>query len=680
MLIKSKPLRWSWMRHKVKNSLFILLFIIAASLGGQSTARDFFLAGENSFLRDDYYSAIDNYKRAIEINPRYLEALIGQARAYFLLGEYQEAEFVLSQAVPLGSANNEVQNILARIELSKGNIQASETILNGILSREPGNKMARLGQAEVLVQKGGYRQALNLYQSYLRDFPSDFKANLSALYLLDELRDDTALEDLLQRALSYYSFEPAVNEFASRYYLRQGDYSKALQFAQIYTNRALNPAGGFALQGRIYLEAGEYENALASLNNASQLEGGSADILALTAAVYAAQGNRQAAINSYRRAALRRPDQEIFQIAMEETVRNLRLEDPIRADIAEVHFQKARDWKLRNQFLPALAAFQRGFRIWPLDREARLEYASMLYLRGYATSYLKDLKLIAQENPTYSEQGFLDDLEIQASLYEQRFPSAWGLAPEETENPVEGSPRYKLGVYLQDEMSRVPFYRGDELLLGYTVDSLRNPRRWEVVGGNKVESLTQAFRRARLDEVDFYLVLGFRLGERDFGLTAQMYFADSGRMMKEWEIYRSGMDKISLAVGDFASSVDEFLPLMGSVVQRDGKSRIVLINLGKRDGAELENKLWVVREGTADFTLAESFFKEDPFNYLGTVEITEMDDYVSVARFEQSGFFDLLRPGDWVLLPKGEEPPDVNSAVEFPNDLQRSIISIPNRP
>jgi tetratricopeptide (TPR) repeat protein len=137
---------------------------------GQSTAREYYLAGEQSFLRDDYYSAIDNYKRAIEINPRYLDALVGQARSYFLLGEYQEAEFVINQALPLGATNNEVQNILARIELSKGNIRESENILAAILAREPGNRMARLGRAEVLVQKGGYRQALNLYQSYLRIF------------------------------------------------------------------------------------------------------------------------------------------------------------------------------------------------------------------------------------------------------------------------------------------------------------------------------------------------------------------------------------------------------------------------------------------------------------------------------------------------------------------------------
>jgi tetratricopeptide (TPR) repeat protein len=512
------------MRQRLTNSLSILFLLVLSPLMGQSTAREYYLAGEQSFLRDDYYSAIDNYKRAIEINPRYLDALVGQARSYFLLGEYQEAEFVINQALPLGATNNEVQNILARIELSKGNIRESENILAAILAREPGNRMARLGRAEVLVQKGGYRQALNLYQSYLRDFPSDFKANLSALYLLDELRDDSVLEDLLQRALSYYSFEPAMNEFASRYYLRQGDYDKALQFAQIFTNRALSPAGGYALQGRIYLQAGELDSALASLNDASQISGASAEILALTAAVYAAQGNREAAINSYRRAALVRPDQEIFQIAMEETVRGLRLEDPIRADIAEVHFQKARDWKLRNQFLPALASYQRGFRIWPLDRDARLEYAEMLYLRGFATSYLKDLQLVAQENPNYAEVGFLDDLEIQASLYEQRFPSAWGLAPAETENPAPGSPKYTLGVYLQEDLSRVPVYRGDDLLLGYTIDSLRNPRRWEVKGGTRVESQTQAFRQARLDGVDFYIVLGFRLGERDFGLDGPDVF------------------------------------------------------------------------------------------------------------------------------------------------------------
>jgi tetratricopeptide (TPR) repeat protein len=636
------------MPRKVKNS-FILLFLFSlAPLLGQNSARDFFLLGEESFLRDDYFSAIDNYKRAIEINPRYLDALVGQARAYFLLGEYQEAELVLSQAIPLGNTNDEVQNILARIELSKGNITESERILEEILAREPGNKMARLGRAEVLVQKGGYRQALNLYQRYLRDYPADFKANLSALILLDELRDDTTLEDLLQRALSYYSFEPAMNEFASRYYLRKKDFGKALQFAQIFTTRsstrALSPAPGFALQGRVYLEAGEYDSALASLNDAVKLfneEGGldglSADILALVASVYAAQGNQEAAIDSYRRAALLRPYQEIYQIAMEETVRNLPLENPMRKTIAEVHFQKARDWKLQNQFLPALASYVRGIQIWPLDRDARLEYAEMLYLRGFATSYLQGLQVVANEYPNYSETSFLDDLEIQQSLFEQRFPAAWGLSAEGTQNPTSGSPKYKLGVFLLDEISRVPTYRGEELLLGYTVDRLQNPRRWDVLTAktieeHKVESLTEAFRKARGQGADFYLVLGYRLGERDFGLTAQMYFADSGRLLEEWEIYRAGMDKISLAVGEFVNTIDQYLPLMGSVVQRDGKSRIVLINIGTRDGAKIEDKFWVVREGTADFTLGETFFKEDPFNYLGTIEITEMDDFVSVAQ------------------------------------------------
>jgi len=138
------------------------------------------------------------------------------------------------------------------------------------------------------------------------------------------------------------------------------------------------------------------------------------------------------------------------------------------------------------------------------------------------------------------------------------------------------------------------------------------------------------------------------------------------------------MDRISLGVGEIARRMDQFFPQMGKVVDRKGNR--LLIDLGLRDGLELDQELSLVRENTLRFSITPAFFSEDPANFLGNLTISELDDWVALGIYEQSGFFDLLRPGDWVIVPREEAPEAQSAGLRFPNDLQRKIITIPNRP
>ena len=86
----------------MKNILFTLALLVSFSPFGQ-TAKEYFTSGLNNSENGDYYGAISDYTKAIELNPNDAEAYYNRGNSKRKLGDLNGACDDAKKAIKLGN-------------------------------------------------------------------------------------------------------------------------------------------------------------------------------------------------------------------------------------------------------------------------------------------------------------------------------------------------------------------------------------------------------------------------------------------------------------------------------------------------------------------------------------------------------------------------------------------------
>ena len=127
--------------------LFLIVVLLISPLYAESPV-NLFEQGNDALDDGNCYLALDYYKQALEINPGYVDALMGISRAYFLLQEYDEALSYIVTARIGATRRIDVLNLEGRINLGLSELDEAERIFNQVLKIEPNNMDASYGLAE----------------------------------------------------------------------------------------------------------------------------------------------------------------------------------------------------------------------------------------------------------------------------------------------------------------------------------------------------------------------------------------------------------------------------------------------------------------------------------------------------------------------------------------------------
>jgi len=162
------------------SSLF--LFVL---LGGNLWAEPRVYHGQGRLLLEsgDYLGALDQFNRALEINPQYADALTGLAESYYFLGEYNESLRFFTEAESLKQLSPGEEALMGRALLGMGQPQDAWEVLERVLEREPGNREARFAQAEYFAINLQFNQSARRFGQLLAEQPQDLRALLSLIYL-----------------------------------------------------------------------------------------------------------------------------------------------------------------------------------------------------------------------------------------------------------------------------------------------------------------------------------------------------------------------------------------------------------------------------------------------------------------------------------------------------------------
>ena len=180
-----------------------------------------------------------------------------------------------------------------------------------------------------------------------------------------------------------------------------------------------------------------------------------------------------------------------------------------------------------------------------------------------------------------------------------------------------------------------------------------------------VSGYAEAFRNARANNFDYFVIVSLSEGKEDLTLTSKMYSGRTGTEVSSDRFYATGNNRLSTVLRRFRNSVLEKLTVRGKILNRNGKT--ALIDLGKSENTVKDAEFKIIKKGavkTADSGTG-LFYKDD--DVVGSLIVTKPGEEVSEATITNHGFYDRINIDDELVLVKMPQAASQTGMDTVPN-------------
>jgi hypothetical protein len=351
------------------------------------------------------------------------------------------------------------------------------------------------------------------------------------------------------------------------------------------------------------------------------------------------------------------PGDEITRVVYEELMReNLPADAERRTALAEHHFDRASQLEERNRVDRALQEYRRGLQLAPYHRNGRLGYAELLRLRGYEARYLQELKVL--RNNGHDDSYITDRIETFESVLQDSVASRWGVDQFTLDRARVG-----IALYYHREQNGVSHEKATPHLAAFLADALLEHERISIVESTprEVGSFAEAYRHARNNDAELFLIARFSEASDSFRIGATLYSGRSGSELQSLESVRLGNGRLRNAANAVSDTLARALPLRGSLVERDGDRG--LVDVGRVHGLEAEDRLSVLRDGPLLLESDRLRYMVGEADVLGTFTVSGLDDLVAEGTLEGKSLYDLIHAGN-IVLRRSEDAAESGNAAE----------------
>ncbi len=640
------------MSRKIRGIILSLIFVSVLAGAGEKV----FAAESKNILKlyneavelqneENWYAASQYYIEVVNSNPAFSDAWFRLADCSYHLGEYDLAFQYLESAEKYEKDKSEIKNLKGMILLALGRTDEARQIFNEVLKKYPNNIDAHFGLAEIELYDGKFSGAENQYAEALKRQNTNRKALLSLALVCAETKRYSQAEKYLRQAMQYYSGEPEVHYLAAVIYTMKGDYKSAEKHARI----AVEIRGGYEqayelLAQIVYLQH-RYGEVIDLCDFIISRNRNASAAWYLKGTAQAKLGNSDDALSTWNTGLSVNPQDELMRMMLELTAKNeLDLDDARRKQWALYHLNVARQYDSRYDKAGSTYEYQRALMLDPSNAAARLAYADILELNGMHELYLSQLKFVKDNSDTSVSTSLNDTIEAYDSLLNNTLAKRWNIDAFYLDKI-----RWNIAVFYTENTSTFNHADSDRLTALACADVFSGVAITSVkTQVTPVTGYGEAFKNARANNFDYFILVSLSEGEDDVSLSATMYSGRTGTETFNEKYYATGNNRFATVLRRFRNSVLEKLTVRGKILQRNGKT--VLIDLGRSENIVKDAEFKIVRKGgvkTADAG-AGLFFRDD--DVVGMLVVTEAGEEVSEATITSHGFYDRINEGDELIL------------------------------
>ncbi len=291
------------MKRKIICSLVFSVLLMLPLAGYGQKAKDFYKAAGEFMSTGNYTDAIDQYTRAIGIDPEYADAYVDRGYAYEKSGDLTAAVEDFNRAAVFMPDNTDVFYDAGRVYFEMSKYEDALTSLNKALELKKSNLAALQVKIKALIDLEKYEEALAAAEQALI-----LKSNEVNYYyhgLVNEL--------LNKNNIAQYDYEKSISkdkQYLKAYvalinlYVKMNNTDDAMDVSKKLFKRDDKYADGYVARSHIYQKLLDYPNAINDMSRAILIEPGNASLYLLRGTYYQEFAQHQNAINDFNKALL----------------------------------------------------------------------------------------------------------------------------------------------------------------------------------------------------------------------------------------------------------------------------------------------------------------------------------------------------------------------------------------
>lgn len=635
------------MNKKLIAILSLLIFFVSAKVFAAESKKPLDIYNKACALQEEenWYAASQYFIEVVNLNPAFSDAWFRLADCSYKLGEFDLAFQYLTSAEKYEKNNSSIKNLKGMILLALGQTEEARSIFNEVLKTYPNDIDAHFGLAEIELYDGKFSGAETQYVEALKRQNSNRKALLSLALVCAETKRYAQAEEYLRQAINYYSGEPEVHYFAAIIYMMKGDYKSAEKHARIAVEIKGDYEKAYELLASVLYSQTRYDEVIDLCDYLISKNRKNEAAWYLKGVSLAKQGLDKEAIEIWTTGVSVAPQDELMRMMLELTAKDmLELDDYHRKTMAKYHLANAKQYETRYDKAGSTYEYQRALILEPSNTEARMAYANILEMNGMHELYLSQLKFIKETSDKELSTSVKDTIEAYNSLLTNTLAKKWNVDPFYLDKI-----RWNIAVFYEENTStfnhadsdRLTALACSDIFSGVAITSVKTQV-------NPVSGFGEAFKNARANNYDYFIIVSLSEGDEDLTLKATMYSGRTGTETFSDKYYATGNNRFSTVLRRFRNSVLEKLTVRGKILQRNGKT--VLIDLGRSENIIKDAEFKIIKKGcvkTADSGTG-LFYKDD--DVVGVLVVTNPGEEVSEATITYHGFYDRVNEEDEIVL------------------------------
>jgi tetratricopeptide (TPR) repeat protein len=627
-----------------KYFIFLLLIIFFIVIGFQTpNAVSYYQSGLNFEEKKEYLKAIEQFLKAIELNPNYFDAYYHLAYCYFLLEKYEEANDIIQKGLKLEYEDNPSLLLYAKILIKLGDLAKAEGICDSIINRNPTFLDAYFLKAEIKIYQSKISDAFDIYSKLLRRYPDDWKVNLYLYKFYQNIGKDKESLIYLRKALDLAPYEPSIFEELSYYYFNKNDIAQTEEFLQRLFELDPKNSQGLFIKAYILIKQDRFEEASNILQQLYEMYPSRLNVLWLNSYLAEKLNDYEKAIKFLNSALNLFPYDEMVRFYLEEMIikaNQMQFYD-LRTGLAEYNFKWANFFFSNGFSLKGEILLRRAVRLMPMNTNYRWTLSEMFRSKK---AYFKQL----EQYNILKDLGYSSiSTKIDVLTYSLRnsLENKYNIKPYSITDSF-----ITLGIFAMPSNFREDHYNINLIFSQMLFDKLASIYGINLYLHNEnISSLEQIAEISKEKNLDYAIIIdniepvprnGYRIYTKIIN-PDNLYTLDT-------KIFYASLDfpilEISVNSKEYINSI---MPIRGKVLDAVGST--ILINLGYVNGITKDTEFIIINKNQLKKNF-NSFGFSNEIGVMATAKVKELSETCALLEITKKDIYSKVNIGDFVFI------------------------------